>query len=384
MQVAREISVTAYQRDWRVDMWRGLAIVMIFINHIPNNLFSVLTSGSWGFSDGAELFVFLSGISIAHVLITRFSHSRRSALSYLAGRSFILYVSHLGLVLAVATICALFLEATGSDALIQQMRLTAFFRETEVVIRRLITLTYQPAFMDILPLYVVVMGIAGLMFALFRRHWQLYVLASLSLYGAAAYWRINLPDYPLDRGWYFNPFCWQLIFVSGIIAVLLRDEPAFSRLLRSRALIVISASMIVLGIVGAAPWAYQGILTDWRPIGALVAPFLDKQYLSPLRYLHFLAVAHMAYLFVQESSSFRTTAIGQALCVIGRNALPAFALATVLSISAHAYLEIAGHDVFDEFAITALGICMLGVLITFLHRIKLAMRFVPETSAFAK
>jgi len=384
MEVIRGISVTASLRDWRVDMWRGLAIVMIFINHIPNNIFSVLTSGSWGFSDGAELFVFLSGISIAHVLTTRFSHSRRSALFYLAGRGFILYVSHLGLLLAVATICALFLEATGSDALIQQMRLTAFFRETEVVIRRLITLTYQPAFMDILPLYIVVMAISGLMFALFRRHWQFYVVASLSLYGAATCWRINLPDYPLDRGWYFNPFCWQLIFVSGIITVLLRDETWFVRLLRSRALIFISASMIVLGIIGVAPWAHQGIISDWRPIGALFAPLLDKQYLSPLRYLHFLAVAHVAYLFVREGSSFQTTAIGQALCIIGRNALPAFALATVLSISAHAYLEIAGHDVFDEFAITALGICMLAVLVTFLHQTKAAIKLVSDTSVLVK
>jgi hypothetical protein len=50
-------------RDLRVDALRGLALIMIFIDHIPDNTLALLTLHNFGFSDAAELFVLLSGFS---------------------------------------------------------------------------------------------------------------------------------------------------------------------------------------------------------------------------------------------------------------------------------------------------------------------------------
>ena len=50
-------------RDARVDALRGLALLMIFIDHVPGNLLSLVTLRNFGFSDAAELFVLLSGFS---------------------------------------------------------------------------------------------------------------------------------------------------------------------------------------------------------------------------------------------------------------------------------------------------------------------------------
>ncbi len=47
-----------------VDFWRGIALVTIFINHIPGNTFQNYTYSQYGISDAAELFVFLAGWSI--------------------------------------------------------------------------------------------------------------------------------------------------------------------------------------------------------------------------------------------------------------------------------------------------------------------------------
>jgi hypothetical protein len=372
------------ERDWRVDMWRGFAIAMIFVNHIPGNIVSFLTSRNWGFSDGAELFVFLSGLSIAHVLTTRFSNNRNGALFYLASRSFVLYVSHLGLLLAVAAVCAAYLEMTQSDTLIQQMLLGPFFSETEFVIRRIITLTYLPEFMDILPLYIVVIGIAGLMFVAFRRRWQLYILTSFTLYSAATYWNFDLPDYPAGRTWYFNPFCWQLVFISGFVVVLVRDKSWFRHALQARPLMFLSMTMVALGVAGSAPWAYQELVFKWRPLDSIVAPLLDKQNVSPLRYVHFLACAHVAYLILHKGSPIRTSPIGRMLCVIGRNSLPTFALATVMSTCARAYLGFSGDDVLGQVTITALGLCVIAVFAMLLHRAKTEMRYAGPAPAFAK
>ena len=48
-----------------IDFWRGLALLTIFIDHVPENIFQHVTQQNFGFSDAAELFVFLSGVSVA-------------------------------------------------------------------------------------------------------------------------------------------------------------------------------------------------------------------------------------------------------------------------------------------------------------------------------
>src|SRR5262249_39223987 len=44
-------------RDVRLDLFRGLSLFFIFIDHIPNNVLSYVTLRSIGFSDAAEVFV---------------------------------------------------------------------------------------------------------------------------------------------------------------------------------------------------------------------------------------------------------------------------------------------------------------------------------------
>ena len=50
-------------RDPRLDVFRGLCLVMIFINHVPGNVYEKFTSRNFGFSDAAEGFVLMSGIA---------------------------------------------------------------------------------------------------------------------------------------------------------------------------------------------------------------------------------------------------------------------------------------------------------------------------------
>ena len=55
-----------------IDFWRGFALLTIFIDHMPESIFQHVTQKNFGFSDAAELFVFLSGVSIALAYGTRF------------------------------------------------------------------------------------------------------------------------------------------------------------------------------------------------------------------------------------------------------------------------------------------------------------------------
>ena len=66
------MTTNAANRIDGIDFWRGFALLTIFIDHLPENIFQRVTQGNFGFSDAAELFVFLSGASVALAYGSRF------------------------------------------------------------------------------------------------------------------------------------------------------------------------------------------------------------------------------------------------------------------------------------------------------------------------
>ena len=55
------------ERDLRLDLFRGLALWLIFLDHIPSNVVNWITIRNYGFSDATEIFVFISGYTAAFV-----------------------------------------------------------------------------------------------------------------------------------------------------------------------------------------------------------------------------------------------------------------------------------------------------------------------------
>ena len=62
-------------RNTVIDFWRGLVLVIIFVNHVPGNILEHLTPRNYGFSDAAEAFVFISGLSVALVYYPKLAQS---------------------------------------------------------------------------------------------------------------------------------------------------------------------------------------------------------------------------------------------------------------------------------------------------------------------
>lgn len=83
-------------RDPRLDFFRGIALVMIYINHVPGTPFEYLTSRNFGFSDAAEGFVFMSGLAAALAYGPGLASDRLwSTTLRIWGRSWNLYLVHL-------------------------------------------------------------------------------------------------------------------------------------------------------------------------------------------------------------------------------------------------------------------------------------------------
>ena len=51
----------AAERDLRLDLFRGVALWLIFLDHIPENIVNWFTLRNYGFSDATEIFIFISG-----------------------------------------------------------------------------------------------------------------------------------------------------------------------------------------------------------------------------------------------------------------------------------------------------------------------------------
>src|SRR5262245_7303716 len=55
------------ERELRLDLFRGLALWLIFVDHLPANILTWFTIRNYGFSDATEIFIFISGYTAAFV-----------------------------------------------------------------------------------------------------------------------------------------------------------------------------------------------------------------------------------------------------------------------------------------------------------------------------
>ena len=144
-----------------VDFWRGLALVFIFINHIPGIYYSRFTHANYSLSDSADLFVFLAGWALRLMVGTP---ERRQSTWYLVlrlgGRAITLYAAQIlitMIALAMLAGCAILLD---NPLLLEWHNAAAVFHDPVTTHVGLALITHQLGYFDILPLYVVLMLMA--------------------------------------------------------------------------------------------------------------------------------------------------------------------------------------------------------------------------------
>ena len=203
------------RRDLRLDLFRGLANWAMFLGHVSSTVLAWFSFRNYGFSDGADLFVFISGYTSA-LVFTRKMLERGFVFgtTRLLRRVWQIYVAHV-LLFVFYLVSVLFLsdKFSASDFIHRFNVAPLLVAPVETLTQGLI-LRYKPLNLDVLPLYVVLMGAFPPVLWLMIRHRNLGMLGSVLLYVAARQFGWNLPSYP-SGVWYFNPFAWQLLFVLG-------------------------------------------------------------------------------------------------------------------------------------------------------------------------
>lgn len=315
-------------RDDRIDWLRGFALASIFINHMPGNRFEHWTPRNVGFSDAAELFVLLAGIAAALAFFRRFERGETVAMTVKAfRRTGKLYVAH---VLSTAGAVALFLAATivsGNPGYLDLIGVAPLTESPYLGLIGVLSGGYQLGYFNILPLYVVLLATLPLMLWVAARDVRVLVGLSFALYLATQILQLRMPAFPDEYAWYFNPFAWQLLFVSGLVLGIMRLRGHFvpyHPVVFALAIgyLVFSAIWMVFSLGGTLT---NGLVPSWLDT-------LRKANLAPVRLLHLFALGYVLVHSRAWGWLVQLSAKDPVLTILGRNSLPVFVTASFASM----------------------------------------------------
>lgn len=307
--------VVATTRDPRLDFFRGIAMFIILIAHIPANKWNSWIPARFGFSDATEIFVFCSGMASA-IAFGRCYQQKGWAIgtARVGYRVWQVYWAHIALFFFVAmTMAALDTYGDFDKSYVNSLNLKPFFDRTMQQIVGIFTLTYVPNYFDILPMYLVILALMPLFMALSRIGFWAVATASIAIWVAANMGLMALPAEPWSqRQWFFNPFGWQILFFTGF--AFMRGwipAPPVSRtlILVALAFVVLSAPFgswkVFLWVDGANGDLGDLIRQAWGPL----KDFRTKTEFGLFRFVHFLAIAYLAWVAVGEGGR-RLIAVG--------------------------------------------------------------------------
>ena len=371
-------------RDPRLDFYRGIAMLVIFTSHAPNNTWGDWIPGRFGFSDATEIFVFCSGMASAIAFGTSYDRS-----GWLMGTARVLYRcwqiywAHICLFFALL-LMLIALDKIGFEKnYVNSLALQTFLNNTSDAVFGLLTLTYVPNYFDILPMYILILLMMPLVIGLSYVRIELVFVFMIVSWGLAQTTlllgtgleraAINLPaSIDSDRPWFFNPFAWQLVFYTGF--GLVRGwipTPPVNRVLVTIAVIVLLGFMTV-SHVAIREWGFTWA-QDWRVANTM---FITKTDLGILRYLHFLALAYLAYAIAGEGGGrllvegktllSRAAKTGIALITkVGQQSLAVFMVSMILSMFFGFVLDQTGVTPFTTTAGNLFGwLFLIGIAYT--------------------
>lgn len=347
------------ERDVRLDLFRGVGLWMIFLDHIPHDVVSWLTLRNYGFSDAAEFFVFISGYLVGFIYapIVRAGYFVAAA-KRLLRRALQMYVAHIMLFLLFTAQISRTARRFDNPMYEDEFNVFNFLQHPDVLIGQAITLRYKPVNLDVLPLYITLIAAAPLMLWCLVRRPHLTLAGSAVLYALSRWFDWNIASYPPGATWYFNPFCWQLLFVFAAWC----GHGGFGLIARwawSPATRLLAAAWLAFAFLIVMTWhvhALEALVPKWM-IKAIYP--IDKTDLDLLRLTHFLALATwVSYLLPRDWSGLRA-AWSYPLRLCGRHSLPIFCLGVFLSFSAHWILMQYTRGVWEQFAVSIGGILIM-------------------------
>lgn len=345
-------------RDIRLDFFRGIALLFIFLDHIPDNNVNWLTIRNFGFSDASEIFVFISGYSAA---LAYGRYLEKPGFIYATARIFKrcwqIYIAQLLLFLAFTSEVAYTAAHFNNPMYSEEMNIVNFLNEPHITVMQALLLRFRPANMDILPLYIVLLLVFPVILWGLAKRPVVVIALSAALYLAAGLGHWNLDAWP-DGKWLFNPFTWQFLFVIGAAFAIRHGSAAWM----DRHKIWLgppAAAYLAMALLIALAWRFPS-LERWVPdvVESVIYP-IDKTNLDILRLLHFLALAYLTTLAVRPDSRMLSWPLMRPLELCGQQSLEVFCLGIFLSFFAHLWLVEVNDSLVSQIAVSIVGFSVM-------------------------
>ncbi|MHC5305865.1 OpgC family protein [Bartonella sp. LJL80] len=357
------------KRDTRIDVFRALALLTIFINHVPGTIYEWFTHKHFGFSDSAEAFVLISGVAVGLAYGSKFIGENRLLISLkLWRRSATLYSTHIMttlISLAIFIAAATFLH---HPEFLRVNNIPMLLKEPAKALLGVVTLGHQLGYNNILSLYMVLMLAAPLMLYLANKSMKLLLLGSVVLYLVAGFYGIAPHNYPTKGVWFLNPLSWQLLFVIGIAATVhvkrggtLPSHPLL--LLAAISYLVISLLWVRLG------WWW---INPTMGMPATLTGF-NKTFLSLPRLLHILSLAYVVVMIPQINRLARVSQINP-LAILGKHSLPVFVTGTILAMGGQVLKTVNPGGLYYDTLLIATGIVIQFAVAYYLEWVKIATK----------
>jgi hypothetical protein len=335
---AQPFALAAGQRELRLDLFRGLALWLIYIDHVSPDQLTWVTIRNYGFSDAAEIFIFISGFTAALVYgRATFESGFVIGTARVLRRVWQIYTAHLLLFLVLMAEIAIVTTVSDRPAFyIHEMEVGEFFKQPGFEMVQALLLRFRPLNMDVLPLYVVLMLSLPLVLLLARFHRDLPLVLSVGLYAITLRYDLHLSTYP-DGFWSFNPFAWQLLFVFGAWCAL-GGGKRLSPILRSPLTFWLAVAYLCAAFFVTLTWYFPDLeilIPAW--LSRLIYP-INKTDFDVLRFAHFLSLAVVALRFIPDGWPGLRSAWARPLILCGQYSLQIFALGVALSFAGYALL----------------------------------------------
>jgi hypothetical protein len=347
------------KRDLRLDFFRGISLLFIYIDHIQDNVLSYFTLQSIAFADAAEVFVFISGYTAAVVYGRVMQRQGKVfAVAQIYRRVWQLYLAHV--VTFVLFTAEVSLAILTSHSYGEDFGISGFLQHPGVAIVEALVLRYQPDLLNILPLYVVLLAMFPFVLLLLRSHSLLPMILSGTVYLWTWWFHWSPPGNAGDDGWYFNPLAWQFLFIAGATAGYISSTPQ-SLSLRIPWIWKLAVASAALIAILKICWTIHDVYDEFPapllvPLRLLVE---DKTNLAPLRLLSFFALLLSVLHFVPRDHDWLRHRGVRWITLVGRHSLQVFCLSVLLAVLASYVLAWRQEEVLAQLAVNFGGIALM-------------------------
>jgi hypothetical protein len=350
------------ERELRLDLFRGLALWLIFLDHLPNNILAWLTIRACGFADATEIFIFISGYTAAFVYGRAMLNSGFViASARILRRVWQIYVAHVFLFTIFLAEISYVATRFDNPLYSEEMGILDFLKQPDVTIIQALILRFRPVNMDVLPLYIVLMLFLPLILWLMKWRTDVTLVLSAALYVATWYFDLYLSAYP-NGVWFFNPFAWQLLFVFGAWCAL-GGAQRMSRVLSSPLTLWVCIAYLAFSFVIAMIWNFPPQLGHLMPkwFENWMYP-VSKTDLDVLRFAHFLALAAITIRILPKHWPPLKSIWLRPLILCGQHSLEIFCLGVFLAFAGHFVLAEVRSGPLMQVVVSLAGILIMSAM----------------------